>query len=104
MNNEEKIEVNSFLEDKFNELGNKAFNEGLKDFRFKYYDICNMIVTYKGQQVFGIFMSKYDILMLEYVNYQVISDIPNVRQCHLLIQDFIFKINVKLSHSKLVYD
>ena len=104
MKNEAKIEANSFLKDKFNELGIKAFNEGLKDFRFKYYDICNMFVTYEGREVFGIFMSKYDILMLEYVNYQAILDIPNVRQCHLLVQDFIFKINLELIHSKIIYD
>lgn len=104
MNNEEKIEANSFLEDKFNELGIKAFNEGLEDFRFKYYDICNMVVTYEGKRVFGIYMSKYDILMLEDVNYYEISDIPNIRQCYLLVQDFIFKTNIKLIHSKIVYD
>ena len=104
MNNEEKIEANSFLKEEFGKLGIKAFNGGLKDFEFKYYDICNMFVTYKGKEVFGIFMSKYDMLMLEYVNYQAISDIPNVRQCHLLVQDFIFKINVKLVHSKIIYD
>jgi len=104
MNNEEKIEANSFLGDKFNELGIKAFNEGLKDFRFKYYDICNMLVTYEGQKVLGIYMSKYDILMLEDVNYYEISDIPNIRQCYLLVQDFILKTNIKLIHSKIVYD
>lgn len=104
MNNKETIEANSFLEDEFNELGIKAFNEGLKDFRFKYCDICDMFVTYKGKQVFGIYMSKYDTLVLEYVNYYEISDIPNVRQCNLLIQDFIFKTNTKLTHSKIVYD
>ena len=104
MNNKETIEVNSFLEDKFNELGIKAFNEGLKDFGFKYYDICNMVVTYEGKRVFGIYMSKYGTLMFEYVNYYEISDIPNVRQCNLLIQDFIFKINTELTHSKIDYD
>lgn len=102
--NEEKIKANSFLKDKFNELGIKALNEGLKDFGFKYYDICNMVVTHEGQKVLGIYMSKYDTLMLEDVNYQAISEIPNIRQCYLLIQDFIFTTNVKLIHSKIIYD
>ena len=102
--NEEKIKANSFLKDKFNELAIKVFNEGLRDFEFKYYDICNMVVTHEGQEVLGIYMSKYDTLMLEDVNYQAISEIPNIRQCYLLIQDFIFTTNVKLIHSKIVYD
>ena len=105
MGNKEKINVNSFLKDKFEELGIKAYNEGLKNFGFKYYDICNMFVTHEGKQVFGIYMSKYDTLMLEEnVNYRAISDIPNIRQCYLLVQDFIFKINVELIHSKIIYD
>ena len=104
MDNEEKIEANSFLQDKFNEFGIKLFNEELEDFRINYYDICNMFVTYEGQRVFKIYMSKYNILLLEYVDYYAISDIPNIRQCYLLVQDFIFKINVKLIHSKIIYD
>lgn len=104
MNNEEKIEVDSFLKGKFDELGIKAFNKGLKDFKFNYYDICNMFVKYEGKQVFGIFMSKDDILLLDVIDYYKIVDIPNIRQCYLLVQDFIFTINSKLIHSKIVYD
>lgn len=104
MSDKEKIKADSFLKDKFNELGIKVFNEGLRDFGFKYYDICNMLVTYEGRQVFGIYMSKYDTLMLEDVNYCSFTEIPNIRQCYLLVQDFIFTTNVKLVHSKIVYD
>lgn len=101
MNNREVIEANSFLKDKFNELAIKAFNEGLKDFKFNYHDICDMFVTYKGTQVFDIFMSKYDILIANVIDYY---DIPNIRQCNLLIQDFVFMTNATLTHSKIVYD
>lgn len=100
MYNRETIEANSFLKDKFNELGIKAYNEGLKDFKFEYYDICDMFVTYDGTKVFDIFMSKYDILCVNVIHY----DIPNARQCNLLIQDFVFMINAKLGRSKIVCD
>ena len=101
---EEVIEANSFLKNKFNELGTKAYNEGLRDFEFKYYDICNMVVTHEGHKVLGIYMSKYDTLMLEDVNYYAFSEIPNIRQCYLLVQDFIFMISAKLAHSKIIYE
>lgn len=104
MSNKEIIEANSFLKDKFNELGIKAFNEGLEDFKFNYYNICNMFVTYHGKKVFDIYMSKYDSLFLNIINYYEIANIPNIRQCHLLIQDFIFMTNAKLIHSKIVYE
>jgi len=103
MNNKEIIKANSFLKDKFNELGIKAYNEGLKDFKFEYYDICDMFVTYNGTKVFDIYMSKYDILFLNAFYYESV-DIPNVRQCYLLTQDFIFMTNAKLVHSKIIYD
>ena len=101
MYNREVIEANSFLKDKFNELGIKAYNEGLKDFKFEYYDICDMFVTYNGTKVFDIYMSKYDILFVNVINY---DDIPNIRQYNLLIQDFVFMTNAKLAHSKIVYE
>ncbi len=100
MDNKEIIEANSFLKDKFNELGIKAYNKGLKDFKFNYRDICDMFVTYNGKEVFDIYMSKYDILYANVMHY----DIPNIRQCNQLVQDFVFMTNAQLAHSKIEYN